>query len=151
MVGLCLQALALNAGPLAVAQPLLVLGMLFALPLQRRLRCERIRRRELVWALVLVVGLAGFLVVATAGVPAAPEAVAQGPAIAASVLAAGAAVGCVFVSARSPARRRSGIARCRHRYRLAATATLIKACTNLWVRSPVSLITSWQLCVAGCR
>jgi hypothetical protein len=38
--------------------------------LQRRLRQERIPRNELLWALTLVVGLAGFLLVATAGVSA---------------------------------------------------------------------------------
>jgi hypothetical protein len=44
--------------------------VLFALPLQRRLRQERIPRNELLGALTLVVGLAGFLLVVTAGVSA---------------------------------------------------------------------------------
>ena len=69
-VGLGLHAFALTGGALAVVQLLMVLGVLFALPLQRRLRQERIPRNELLWALTLVVGLAGFLLVATAGVPA---------------------------------------------------------------------------------
>ncbi|HEY6422999.1 MAG TPA: hypothetical protein VIY28_07070, partial [Pseudonocardiaceae bacterium] len=42
MVGLGLHAFALNGGALAVVQLLMVLGLLFALPLQRRLRHERI-------------------------------------------------------------------------------------------------------------
>jgi drug/metabolite transporter (DMT)-like permease len=69
-VGLGLHAFALTGGALAVVQLLMVLGVLFALPLQRRLRQERIPRNELLWALTLVVGLAGFLLVATAGVSA---------------------------------------------------------------------------------
>jgi hypothetical protein len=69
-VRLGLHAFALTGGALAVVHLLMVLGVLFALPLQRRLRQERIPRDELLWALTLVVGLAGFLLVATAGVSA---------------------------------------------------------------------------------
>ena len=144
-VGLGLQAFALNAGALAVVHPLMVLGVLFALPLQRRLHQERIRHRELSWALALVVGLAGFLAVATAGVATAHETVHRGPAIAAGVLALGAGAGCVLLAR---GRRRAtaavllgvatGIA-------LAGTATLIKACTNLLAQGPLALVTSWQL------
>ncbi len=144
-VGLGLHAFALHSGALAVVQPLLVLAVLFALPLQRRLRHERIYRSELLWALALVAGLAGFLTVATAGVPPSHETADPGPAIAAGVLAVGAAVGCVLIAR---GRRRAttaallgvatGIA-------FAGTAILIKACTNLLAHGPVALLTGWQL------
>jgi drug/metabolite transporter (DMT)-like permease len=97
-VGLGLHAFALHRCALSVVQPLLVLGVLFALPLQRRLCHERIRRSELLWALALVAGLAGFLVVATAGVPATHEAIDPGPAITAGLLAVSAAGVCVLVA-----------------------------------------------------
>ncbi|MGH3781760.1 MAG: hypothetical protein ACRDRO_14355 [Pseudonocardiaceae bacterium] len=66
------------------------------LPLQRRLRHERIPRNELLWAFALVVGLAGFLLVATAGFPAIHENADRGPAIAAGLLTVGAAAVCVL-------------------------------------------------------
>jgi drug/metabolite transporter (DMT)-like permease len=105
-VGLGLHAFALHVGALAVVQPLLVLGVLFALPLQRRLNRERIRRVELLWALALVAGLGGFLIVATAGVAPTHEAADRGPAIVAGLLAVGAAPMCVLAArvARAPLR-----------------------------------------------
>ena len=144
-VGLGLHAFALHAGALAVVQPLLVLGVLFALPLQRRLHRERVRRAELLWALALVVGLAGFLVVATAGVAVTHEAADRGPAIVAGLLAVGAAAVCVLVARgrqRGTAAALLGVAT---GIVFAATATLIKACTSLLAHSLVALVTSWQL------
>jgi drug/metabolite transporter (DMT)-like permease len=58
---LALQALALSAGQLALVQPLLVTGLLFALPLSMVLERQRPRAREWLWATVLVAGLAVFL------------------------------------------------------------------------------------------
>ncbi|MDT7716643.1 MAG: hypothetical protein QOH09_2635 [Pseudonocardiales bacterium] len=144
-VGLGLHAFALHRGALAVVQPLLVLGVLFALPLQRRLHHERIHRIELLWALALVVGLAGFLVVATAGVPATHETTDSGPAIAAGLLAVGAAAVCVLVARgrqRATAAALLGVAT---GIAFAGTATLIKACTSLLAHSPMAVVTSWQL------
>lgn len=144
-VGLGLHAFALHAGALSVVQPLLVLGVLFALPLQRRLRGERIRRVELLWGLALVAGLAGFLVVATAGVAVTHEAADRGPAIAAGLLALGAAGVCVLVARgrqRASAAALLGVAT---GIVFAGTATLIKACTSLLAHNPVALVTSWQL------
>jgi drug/metabolite transporter (DMT)-like permease len=143
-VGLGLHAFALNAGPLAVVQPLLVLGVLFALPLHRRLRRQRIPRRELWWALALVVGLAGFLAVATAGVPTAHETAHRGPAIAAGVLAVGAAAGCVLLARGRQHATAAALLGVATGIVLAGTATLIKACTNLLAQGPLALITSWQ-------
>ncbi len=56
-----LQALALGFGPLALVQPLLVTGVLFAVPLSVRWRGMRLRRRD--WAATVAVsgGLALFL------------------------------------------------------------------------------------------
>jgi hypothetical protein len=97
------------------------------------------------WALALVAGLAGFLVVATAGVAATHEAADRGPAIVAGLLALGAAPVCVLVARgrqRASAAALLGVAT---GIVFAGTATLIKACTSLLARSPVALVTSWQL------
>ena len=144
-VGLGLHVLALHAGELAVVQPLMVSGVLFALPLQRRLHHERIRRSELWWALALVTGLAGFLVVATAGAPVHHESADRGPAIVAGLLAVGAAAGCVLVARGRQRATAAGLLGVATGIAFAGTATLIKTCTNLLARSPVVLVMSWQL------
>jgi drug/metabolite transporter (DMT)-like permease len=56
-----LQAVALAAGQLVLVQPLLVLGLLFALPLSVLLEARRPSLSEWCWAATLVVGLAVFL------------------------------------------------------------------------------------------
>jgi hypothetical protein len=112
-----LHAFALHVGALAVVQPLLVLGVLFALPLQRRLHRERIRRVELLWALALVAGL----------------------------LAVGAAAVCVLVARGRQSATAAALLGVATGIAFAGTATLIKACTNVLAHSPVALLTSWQL------
>lgn len=61
-VGAGLNALALASGPLVVVQPLLVLGLVFALPASLLVHHRRPSVAEIGWALVLVGALAGFLV-----------------------------------------------------------------------------------------
>src|SRR5215831_4207072 len=66
-VAVMLQIVALHYGALAVVQPLLISGLLFAL-LLRPLHHQAIGQRELAWAGVLSLALAGFLALAgTAG------------------------------------------------------------------------------------
>ncbi|WP_152232562.1 DMT family transporter [Georgenia ruanii] len=65
--GMGLQALALSAGQLAAVQPLLVSEMLFALPASALLNGRRPSAREWLYALVVVAGLATFLVSARPG------------------------------------------------------------------------------------
>jgi len=59
------QALALAFGPLALVQPLLVCGLLFALPLAVRLRKRRLGRREWLGTAGVAGGLAMFLIAAS--------------------------------------------------------------------------------------
>jgi drug/metabolite transporter (DMT)-like permease len=68
-VGLALHVVALADGQLAVVQPLLISGVLFALPMSALLEGRRPSGREWLLALVLVAGLAMFLLAArpTAG------------------------------------------------------------------------------------
>jgi drug/metabolite transporter (DMT)-like permease len=64
VVGLALHVVALADGQLAVVQPLLISGVLFALPISALLEGRRPSGREWLLALVLVGGLATFLLAA---------------------------------------------------------------------------------------
>jgi drug/metabolite transporter (DMT)-like permease len=64
IVGFVAQAAALNVGQLAVVQPLLVLSVVFALPLGARLNDQRLGRREVAAAALVVAALAAFLAIA---------------------------------------------------------------------------------------
>lgn len=63
-VGLVLHVVALDGGQLAVVQPLLISGVLFALPISALLEGRRPSGREWMLALMLVAGLAVFLLAA---------------------------------------------------------------------------------------
>jgi drug/metabolite transporter (DMT)-like permease len=62
LVGYVLQAAALDRGRLAIIQPLLVTTIVFALPLGWLLTNQRVGRREVGGALVIVLGLAMFAI-----------------------------------------------------------------------------------------
>jgi drug/metabolite transporter (DMT)-like permease len=62
--GYASQAVALSLGSLLVVQPLMVSSLLFALPLSARLAGRRVTRSEWVWAMVLTIALALFVVMA---------------------------------------------------------------------------------------
>jgi drug/metabolite transporter (DMT)-like permease len=62
--GFVLQFVALEQGTLVLVQPLLVLGLLFALPLGARINGRRLRRADWVGALAVCAGLAVFQAVA---------------------------------------------------------------------------------------
>lgn len=67
LVGLALHVLALAHGQLAVVQPLLISGVLFALPLSALLEGRRPSGREWMLAVILVAGLATFLLASRPG------------------------------------------------------------------------------------
>ncbi|HEV7189241.1 MAG TPA: DMT family transporter [Blastococcus sp.] len=143
-LGLGVHALALSLGGLAVVQPLLVANLLFALPINRRLRREQLKPVELGWAAVLVASLAGFLVLATAGVSSGTQAADRGPAVAAGALTSVVAVLLVLAAhraGRSAAATLLGVAT---GVLFAVTASLLKECTGLLVQGPVRLIAGWQ-------
>ncbi|MDT5208794.1 MAG: hypothetical protein QOF67_1209, partial [Mycobacterium sp.] len=64
VAGFVFQALALAKGSLLLVQPILVSGLLFALPLSARLAHRRVTRGEWLWAMVLTAALAVFVVLA---------------------------------------------------------------------------------------
>jgi drug/metabolite transporter (DMT)-like permease len=64
VAGFVFQALALAKGSLLLVQPILVSGLLFALPLSARLAHRRVTRGEWAWAMVLTAALAVFVLLA---------------------------------------------------------------------------------------
>jgi drug/metabolite transporter (DMT)-like permease len=66
VAGYVFQALALAYGSLLLVQPILVSALLFALPMSARLAHRRVTRGEWLWALLLTVALAVFVVLAKA-------------------------------------------------------------------------------------
>ena len=64
VAGFVFQALALDNGSLIVVQPLLVSALLFALPLSARLAHRRVNRGDWLWAVLLTVSLAIFVLLA---------------------------------------------------------------------------------------
>jgi drug/metabolite transporter (DMT)-like permease len=140
---LVLQFVALANGELALIQPLMLLGLLFALPVSVLLENCKPSPREWLWALVLVVGLTLFLVAAH------PSA---GPLLPNDSwmfsLGGGAlALICVLVLlGYGPAKRHraalfglgTGIA-------YGVSAALMKYCYGLASDTPTRLLTSWPL------
>jgi drug/metabolite transporter (DMT)-like permease len=63
-VGLTSQTIALHLGDLSVVQPLLVSGLVFALVFRQRFAHQHLTQRELLWIVVLVITLGGFLLLA---------------------------------------------------------------------------------------
>lgn len=145
VVGLSLQILALHLGALTVVQPLLLSSLLFALVARSRFEHHHITARQSVWALVLTAALAGFLLLATP-VATIHEAADRLPAAVAGVIGAILAAACVVLGRRE---RNGGRAAALMGTAVgviyATTAALLKAATNIAVREPFALFTSWQL------
>ncbi len=146
-VALSLQIVALHLGALAVVQPLLISGLLFAL-LLRQGTAGRISRREIGWGVIVTAALTGFLLLAgTAGHPVrTTDGADRAPAIAAAIIGVLLAGICVALGRRQRSGGRSaallGIA---VGATYAATAALLKAATDIALRGPVALALSWQI------
>lgn len=67
VLAVVLHGLALHVSTLSVVQPLLVAGVVFTLPIHHRVLHTRVTRAEVGWSVVLGVGLAAFLVIASPG------------------------------------------------------------------------------------
>lgn len=144
VVGLALQIVALHLGPLAAVQPLLVLGLPFALLIRQR-HHGRLRLAELVWVLLVTGSLAGFLLLS--GTAASPTSTADpGPAIAAAVIGLVLAVACVVLGRQLPgAGRTAALLGIAVGIVYATTAALLKAVTDIAVAHPLALFWSWQV------
>ena len=145
-VAVLLQIVALHYGALAVVQPLLISGLLFAL-LLRPLHHQPIGQRERGWALVVSGARVGFLALAgTAARSSTTACVDRVPAIIAGIVGLVIAAGCVAVAHRQrPGGISAALLGAAVGITYAAAAALLKAVGDVAVHGPRALLTSWQL------
>lgn len=142
-LGFVAQAAALGTGSLAVVQPLLVTSVVFALPLGVWLTGQQLRRSEVAAAVLVVVALAGFLVIAepTGGRNEAP--------LTDWLIAAGAcAAVCVplaLLGRQGPPRHRAALLGTATGILFALSAALTKAVVDELHAGIPHLIGSWEL------
>jgi hypothetical protein len=149
VVGLVCQIVALHLGALAIVQPVLVSGLVFALVIRQRFAHRRLTRAQLGWATLLTLTLAGFLLITITrtDLPAS-SAVDRTPAFVAGGVGAVLAVACVELGRRQRGHgRKAALIGIAVGILFAASAALLKALTDIAVVSPISLIWSWQLYV----
>ena len=148
LAGLGLHALALRYGPLTLIQPLLVTGVIFALPLRQLLEHRRPRRAELCWAAALALGLAVFLVVATPadGPAQAPD---PAPAIICAAAIAVALSACLAAGRRARGTAAALILGSAAGLALAASAALLKETVDAVSQAPAALSVAWPACAAA--
>jgi hypothetical protein len=142
--GLAFHALALHSGTLTLVQPLLVTGLVFALPLRQLIDHRTPDRREVVTAAILTVGLVSFLLAAT---PPGASAKAADPiptavTAAVSVLVVGV---CLRVGRRGTGTQAATALGFGAGLAFATVAALLKATTDTLSHGLAAVVTSWPL------
>jgi drug/metabolite transporter (DMT)-like permease len=150
VVGYVLQFVALGHGPLVVVQPLLVCGLLFALPMGAAWAGRRLHRIDWVAAILVCAGLAVFLGVAS---PQAGHSDVK-PVIWVMLLVSSgaAALGLVGASFGRDSRQRAVLLSGAAGVVYGVTAALTKTSSHLFDRGLIHLLGHWQpyaLLVAG--
>ena len=142
-VGFGLHALALHAGPITLVQPLLVTGLVFALPVRQLIERRRPEPAEIAWAALLAAGLATFLLSATPreGPANVPDAL---PALVASVLTGTGMLASGVIGLRARGRRAAAVLGFGAGLGFAAVAGLLKAVTDR-LGAGGGLLTYWPL------
>lgn len=144
VAGFGLHALALRDGPLTLVQPLLVTGIVFALPLRQFLEHRHPRPDELRWAAVLGVGLVLFLTISTPAdgtsqtadpIPTVVCVIAMGVAI----------IGCAIIAWRHTGNTAAATLGAAAGLAFAATAGLLKEGVDSLNRGFGALFTTWPL------
>jgi drug/metabolite transporter (DMT)-like permease len=137
-----LEAASLGFGSIIVVQPLLVTGLLWALPLAAVGRPERVTRREWVPAIALVAGLAVFV---TVGDPHGGRAQASGLAWVLTTLALAVPVALAVLAARgAPPGRRALLLAFSAGCVYGLTAALTKSTLDLLDDGVLEIFTHWQ-------
>jgi len=142
LAGFGLHALALRDGPLTLVQPLLVTGVIFALPLRQVLERRRPRYAELGWAAALALGLAGFIVVSTPAAGAA-QAADPRPAVICLAVIALSIPGCCVAARRATGSLAAAALGTAAGLAFAATAGLLKETVDVVSRGAAALLTTW--------
>ena len=143
VVAFGLEAAALDRGELVTVGPLLVSGLVFALPLSVIGRHERVTRREWIPAIAVVGGLSAFIAV---GSPEGGHAqTSAGNWAIASIVVAGIAGAAILAGRASAGPRRALMFGVATGTIYALTAVLTKATVDVLDRGFTDLVTSWQL------
>jgi len=142
VAGYACQFVALGHGGLALVQPLLVSGLLFALPLSGFIHGTRLTRWDWLGAVAVVAGLSAFLLVAR------PEAGA--PEISGTawtvliVVTAVFMAGLVMLAGQGPSRRKAVSLACAAGVLYGLTAALTKASSHLLQHGVIHTLTRWE-------
>lgn len=144
VVGLGFHAFALNQGPLTLVQPVLVTGVIFALPLRAAIDRRPPGRNEMVMAAVLVAGLILFLVAATPGSPAVAPAD-HNPVVVTVVAVAAAMAICAGAGRRLGGSTGAAVLGAGAGISFAATAAALKGTTDAFSHGLVAVFTGWPL------
>jgi hypothetical protein len=142
LAGFGLHALALRDGPLTLVQPLLVTGVIFALPLRQVLERRRPRYSELGWAAALALGLAVFIVVSTPAAGAGQPADSK-PAVICLAAIALSIPGCCVAGRRGTGSMSAAALGTAAGLAFAATAGLLKETVDIASRGAGALLTTW--------
>jgi drug/metabolite transporter (DMT)-like permease len=150
VMGYVLQFIALGHGPIVVVQPLLVCGLLFALPLGAAWAGRKLRRLDWIAALLVCAGLAVFLLVASPQ----PGHDDVGPIVWVALLggSAGVVLGLIASSRGRPAWQRAVLLSGAAGVIYGVTAALTKTSSHLLDGGIVALLGHWQpyaLLIAG--
>ncbi len=142
-VGLALHVAALGGGRLALVQPLLVSGLLFALPVSVLL--DERRRPSLVqwaWAAVVMIGLSTFLLVAR---PHGGNGSTHAPRLLLVTTAGVVSMAVLVGGARVDGRRRPVLLASAGGIGFGIASALMKECTAAAGRGPATVLASWAL------
>jgi len=137
-----LQFWALDHGSLVLVQPLLVSGLLFALPLGALVSHERMTRNDWIGAALVVIGLSVFLIVAQPDRGSADAAPKVWLMLVVSIMFTVSVL--IFCAQRSTDARRAGFLAAAAGTMYGLTAALTKACGNLFDQGLKHLFTSWK-------
>ena len=152
-VGISLHAFALHEGPITMVQPLLITGVLFALPASRYVGGPKVDCTDMRWATLLVGALALFLFTAAPGSRPASN-TDTAPALGAFGLALAGIVGCLLVARRCHGNVAATVLGAAAGIALAGSAALLKVSTNLTSGGVWGLLGHWQIyalvVVGGC-
>lgn len=144
------QFIALGHGGLALVQPLLVSGLLFALPLAALIHGTRLTRTDWAGSLLVVAGLTAFLVIAR---PEAGQPEISGLAWIVLIGVTTVLVGAlILLAGPGPSRRKALALACGGGVIYGLTAALTKAASHLFERGVLRIFTHWEpygLAVAG--
>jgi hypothetical protein len=142
-IGLALHVIALAHGQLAVVQPLLISGVLFALPISSKLEGRRPSGREWMLAVLLVGGLAMFLLAAR---PSPGRVALDADVLAWSTVIVGAIVAILtLIGMRWPHGHKPALLGMAAGVGYGLVAALIKQATALFKTGFVHLLTDWPL------